>query len=221
MILMALDHVRDFFHAEAMRFQPDDLTRTSALLFFTRWITHICAPVFVFTAGAGAFLWLRGGRTRGQLSRFLWTRGLWLVFLELSVLRLAMNFDLFNGVVLLSILWALGWSMIALGFLVHLPVRVLAVLSIAIIALHNLADPVQASRFGGGAWVWNILHQPGIFFRGDRASAGGLSASSMDVRDGGGLLLWIHCDFGGAGAEAHPAADRAESDDRVSPHPRH
>ncbi len=163
MIIMALDHVREFFHSGAMQFQPDDLSRTTTLLFFTRWITHICAPVFFFTAGIGAYFWLRGGRTTSELSRFLWTRGLWLALLELTVLRIAMNFSLFNGMVLLSILWALGWSMVALAFLVHLPVRILAVLSIVVIALHNLADGVRASRFGGAAWIWNILHQPGLF----------------------------------------------------------
>src|SRR5690348_4968293 len=154
MIIMALDHTREYFHSGAFLFQPEDLTRTTTVLFFTRWITHICAPVFMFTAGLGAFLWMRGGRTKIQLSKFLWTRGLWLVMLELTALRLAMNFSLFSGVVLLSILWALGWSMVALGFLVHLPYRVLAVLSIAVIALHNLADSVQASQFGGVAWIW-------------------------------------------------------------------
>src|SRR5580704_17827559 len=98
MIIMALDHTREFFHAGAMSFQPEDLTRTTTILFFTRWITHICAPVFMFTAGISAFLWLNGnrranqgrtlsGRTMDQLSVFLWTRGLWLVVLELTVLR--------------------------------------------------------------------------------------------------------------------------------------
>ncbi len=165
MIIMALDHTREFFHAGAMSFQPEDLTRTTAILFFTRWITHICAPVFMFTAGIGAFFWLHGNRTRttGQLSVFLWTRGLWLVVLELTVLRFAMNFSLTKGLVLLSILWALGWSMVALGFLVHVPVRWLTILSIAWIALHNLADPINAAQFGSHAWIWNILHQPGVF----------------------------------------------------------
>jgi uncharacterized membrane protein len=163
MIIMALDHVRDFFHAGAMSFQPDDLTRTTAALFFTRWVTHICAPVFMFTAGLGAFFWWSSGRTKRQLSHFLWTRGLWLVVLELTVLRLAMNFSLFSGALLLSVLWAIGWSMVALGFLVYLPLRVLAVLSVVVIALHNLADSVTASQFGHASWIWNILHQPGIF----------------------------------------------------------
>jgi uncharacterized membrane protein len=163
MIVMALDHVRDFFHSGAMSFSPEDLTRTTDALFFTRWITHFCAPVFMFTAGLGAFFWLaRGGRTKSQLSRFLWTRGLWLVLLEVTVVRLAMTFSLISGTLILEVIWALGWSMVALALLAHLPVRVLAPLSIAVIALHNLADGVQASQFGSAAWVWNILHQPGL-----------------------------------------------------------
>jgi uncharacterized membrane protein len=161
MIVMALDHVRDYFHSGAMSFQPDDLTRTTAALFFTRWITHFCAPVFMFTAGMGAFFWLRRGRTRSELSRFLWTRGLWLLVLEATVVRFAMTWN--SGIVLLLVFWALGGSMIALGFLVHLPVRALAVFSIAVIALHNLADSVSASQFGPAAWIWNILHQQGVF----------------------------------------------------------
>jgi len=90
MIIMALDHVRDFFHADAMLFQPEDLVRTNSALFFTRWITHFCAPVFFFTAGRDAYFWLtKPGRTVQGLSRFLWTRGLWLMLLELTVVRFA------------------------------------------------------------------------------------------------------------------------------------
>jgi len=146
MIVMALDHVRDFTSSTAFLFQPDDLTRTNAALFFTRWITHFCAPVFMFTAGMGAYF--RGTR---ELSRFLVTRGLWLVFLELTVVRLALSFG--RGPVILEVIWALGWSMVLLAVLVHLPVRWLAVLSIATIALHNLADSVNAG------WFWNVLHR--------------------------------------------------------------
>src|SRR3989449_4188441 len=108
MIVMALDHTREFFHSGALSFQPDDLTRTTAALFFTRWITHICAPVFMFTAGLGAYFWLGRGRTTSQLSGFLWKRGLWLVVLELTVLRFALNFSFVSGILMLSILWALG-----------------------------------------------------------------------------------------------------------------
>src|SRR5260370_3843278 len=163
MIIMALDHTRDFFHGGAMSFSPEDLTRTTPVLFFTRWITHICAPVFMFTAGVGAYLWLRRGRTTSQLAHFLWKRGLWLVLLELTALRFATNFRFVSGLIFLSILWALGWSMVALGFLVRVPIRVLAILSIGVIALHDLADSVAASQFGAAAWAWNILHQLGVF----------------------------------------------------------
>src|ERR1700749_942331 len=107
MVIMALDHVRDFFHVGAMSFSPTDLAKTNPILFFTRWITHFCLPVFMFTAGAGAFLWWkRRERTRGELARFLWTRGLWFVFLELTVMQLAYNFNFSAGnLVLLLILW--------------------------------------------------------------------------------------------------------------------
>src|SRR5437016_6508144 len=101
MVIMALDHTREFFHSGALSFQPEDLTRTTAALFFTRWITHFCAPVFMFTTGLGAYFWLSRGRTKSELSRFLWTRGLWLIVLELTVLRFAMFFSLKSGVVML------------------------------------------------------------------------------------------------------------------------
>src|SRR6185295_3940 len=106
MIVMALDHTREYFHAGAMSFQPEDLTRTTAVLFFTRWITHICAPVFMFTAGLGAFFWLNRGRSKSALTRFLWTRGLWLVLLDLTAVRVAMTFGITKGIVILSVLWA-------------------------------------------------------------------------------------------------------------------
>jgi uncharacterized membrane protein len=163
MIVMALDHVRDFFHVSAMSFSPEDLSRTTAVLFLTRWITHICAPLFMFTAGLGAFFRLNRGGTKAQLSHFLWTRGLWLVLLDVLVVHLAFNFNfnLHSGPVIVNVLWALGWCMVILAVLIYLPIRVLAPLSIAVIALHNLADSVDASRFGALAWIWNVVHQNG------------------------------------------------------------
>ena len=138
-----------------------------AALFFTRWITHFCAPVFFFLAGAGAYLWVaREGRTTAALSRYLWTRGLWLIVLELTVLRFGFFFSLTEGPWLLTVLWALGLSMIGLALLCHVPVRVLAALSLAVIALHDLLDPITARQLGPLAFVWNILHQPGAFFVG-------------------------------------------------------
>lgn len=166
MMLMAIDHIRDFIARSAMQFLPTDLSRTSAAIFFTRWITHFCAPVFMLTAGLGAYFWMtRGHHSRPQLSRFLVTRGLWLIFLEVTVLRVILLSQLSyrREIVLLFILWAIGCSMIALAALIYLPVRLLAALSIAIIALHNLLDRFPASRFGHFAWLWDILHQQGLF----------------------------------------------------------
>ncbi|HYA16542.1 MAG TPA: heparan-alpha-glucosaminide N-acetyltransferase domain-containing protein [Bryobacteraceae bacterium] len=156
MVIMALDHTREYFHSAAQQFQPEDLARTTAAIFLTRWITHFCAPVFLFTAGIGAYYWMMRGRTRAGLSRYLAKRGLWLILLELTVLRLAFTFNVLAGPVLLTILWAIGWSMIALAFLAWLPVRWLAVVSIAGIALHNLADPVRGGSF------WMVLHRQGL-----------------------------------------------------------
>jgi uncharacterized membrane protein len=164
MIIMALDHVRDFFHASAISFSPTDLTKTTPILFFTRWITHFCLPVFMFAAGMGAFLYGQRGRTRGQLSRFLLTRGLWFIVLELTVMRLAYDFSFsLSFPVLLLILWIFGVCMIVMSALVHLPVRWLTALSLVVIVLHDCLDGIDSSKFGSGAWVWNLLHQPGAF----------------------------------------------------------
>jgi uncharacterized membrane protein len=123
MIVMALDHVRDFFHAGATSFSPTDLTRTTPVLFFTRWITHFCLPVFMFAAGMGAFLWWRrGNRSRSQLSQFLWTRGVWFIVLELTVMQLAYNFNFSSRyLILLLILWIFGACMILMAALIWLP----------------------------------------------------------------------------------------------------
>jgi uncharacterized membrane protein len=162
MVIMALDHVRDFFHASALSFSPTDLTRTTPVLFFTRWITHFCMPVFMFAAGMGAFLYGKRSHSRGQLSRFLLTRGVWFIVLELTVMRLAYDFSFsLRFQFLLLILWIFGVCMIVMAALVHLPVRWLAVLSLAVIVLHNCLDGIQSSRFGSGAWAWDLLHQPG------------------------------------------------------------
>src|SRR6476659_8853870 len=145
MVIMALDHVRDFFHADAMLFSPTDLSRTTPILFFTRWITHYCLPVFMFAAGMGVYLYGRT-RTKGQLSRFLWTRGLWFIALELTVMRLAYNFNFsLRFLILLLILWIFGICMLAMSGLIYLPVRWLAVLSMAVMILHNCLDGIRAA----------------------------------------------------------------------------
>lgn len=172
MILMALDHVRDFVSSAAMQFLPTDLSRATAAIFFTRWVTHFCAPVFAFTAGMSAFLWARR-RTKAQLSRFLLTRGLWLIVLEITILRFILfsQVSYHNSVIVLLVIWMLGLSMLVLAALVHLPARWLAVLSIATIAGHNLLDGIDAKQFGSAAWVWNMLHQLGGFSLGSNTIA--------------------------------------------------
>lgn len=164
MVIMALDHTRDFFHFSAMSYSPTDLTRTTAILFFTRWITHYCMPVFMFSAGMGAFLFGQRQHSKGQLSRFLLTRGLWFVAVELTVMQFSYNFTFSRQLtILLLVLYIFGICFIVMSALVYLPVRLLAALSVSVIVLHNLLDGVNASRFGSGAWAWDLLHQPGIF----------------------------------------------------------
>src|SRR4051794_4300885 len=142
MIIMALDHVRDFFHASAAVFSPTDLSRTTPILFFTRWITHYCLPVFMFLAGTGVYFYGRN-RTRGQLSRFLWTRGLWFIALELTVMQFAYDFNFFwRFLILLLILWIFGICLLAMAALVYVPVRWLAALSAAVMLLHNCLDGI-------------------------------------------------------------------------------
>lgn len=163
MVIMAIDHTRDFVHSAAMNFPPEDLARTTPAIFLTRLVTHLCAPAFMFCAGLGAWFRLqRPGATPKELSRFLWTRGLWLILLEITVVRVSFFFNLEPSPILLLVFWALGASMIALALLVHLPWRVLLVLSVAVIALHNLADGVPAVRFGALAWLWQLLHQQAL-----------------------------------------------------------
>ena len=161
MIIMALDHVRDFIHRGAMSgASPTDLASTTPILFMTRWITHLCAPVFMLTAGLGAYFYFRNGdRSKGQLSWFLVTRGLWLIFLELTLMQLAYNFNFSTAnPIFLLVLYVLGVCMVILAALVWLPLPVLAAISIATIALHNLADGVRSAS----PW-WMLLHQVGAF----------------------------------------------------------
>jgi uncharacterized membrane protein len=155
MIIMALDHTRDFFGIPGQN--PTDLTSASAALFLTRWVTHFCAPVFFLLTGTGAYLSLRR-KTPQELSRFLFTRGLWLIFLELVVVRcLAYQFNFDYRVTKLLVLWALGWAMITLSALVRLPAFVPTAFGVVLIVGHNLLDTVRSANP-----IWAILHGPGF-----------------------------------------------------------
>jgi len=150
MVIMMLDHMRDFVHRDVLQgFDPTDLSRTNVVLFFTRWITHLCAPVFVFLAGTGAYLQLIRGKSKRDLSRFLITRGLWLILLEFTVVRISVFFNVdyrFLGV--MQVIWVIGVSMILLAGLIHLPLRVAAGFGIGMIALHNLLDRYKVQAVG-------------------------------------------------------------------------
>jgi uncharacterized membrane protein len=165
MILMALDHVRDYFGV--LGADPTNLAATTPGLFLTRWVTHICAPVFFLLTGTGA--WFSGRRRgRAELTRFLVTRGLWLIVIELVVMRFLVQFNFDYKVTIITVLWALGWSMIVLAGLIHLPAWLIAVISGVLIAGHNLLDGIQAASFGALAPVWNVLHGPGFLVANER-----------------------------------------------------
>ena len=156
LVLMALDHTRDFF--SAVRIAPEDMAHTYGALFFTRFITHYCAPVFSFLAGTGAFLSTRRGKSIQQVSRFFLTRGLWLVLLELTIIDFAWGFVPWaHG----GVIWILGWSMVAMALIVRLPVRWIGALGLTMIATHNLLDRINPAWFGKFYWLWILLHSPG------------------------------------------------------------
>jgi uncharacterized membrane protein len=156
MVIMALDHTRDFL--SYARFAPEDVAHASAALFFTRFITHYCAPVFSFLAGTGAYLSTRRGKSIPQLSRFFVTRGLWLVLLELTVVDFAWGFVPWAQA---GVIWILGWSMVAMALIVWLPLRWIAVFGVGMIATHNLLDGIDPAAFGRLSWLWMFLHVPG------------------------------------------------------------
>ena len=132
MVIMALDHVRDFFHSTAFAFDPTDLTQTNPALFFTRWITHFCAPTFVFLSGTSIYISLQR-KTKKELSRFLFTRGLWLVVLEIVVMRFAFLFNFYYDVTFLNVIWVIGVDMIVMAALIHLSYQITLILGLLII----------------------------------------------------------------------------------------
>jgi uncharacterized membrane protein len=156
MVIMAIDHTRDYFSIS--HFEPEALARTYYALFFTRWITHFCAPLFFFLAGTGAFFYGQR-RTPQTLSRFLWTRGLWLIFLEFTIVGTAWTFMFPGG--FFGVIWALGASMVLMAVIVRLPLPWVAAFSGVLILGHDLLDPIRPRQFGSFAPLWTILHVRG------------------------------------------------------------
>ncbi len=159
MVIMVLDHVRAYF--TEVRFDPTDLAQTNGALFFTRWITHYCAPTFILLAGASA--WIAGTRrTRDELSRLLLSRGLWLILLEFTVISFGWYFNLrMEKGLVAQVIWVIGASMVVLSGLVYLPRAAIAAVGLTLVLGHNALDGIQPESFGGLAVLWRLLHVPG------------------------------------------------------------
>lgn len=156
MVIMALDHVRDYFHADAYFFDPSDIAQTNVPLFWTRFVTHFCAPVFVFLAGTSAFF-VGQRRDKKSLSIWLLKRGLWLVIAELTIIKLAWMFKLDYSTILLQVIWVLGISMIFLAGFIHLPKKVMIGLALLAVFGHNLLDPIAPTDTVASGF-WTFLH---------------------------------------------------------------
>ena len=158
MVIMALDHVRDYFYYGAFFNDPTNLETTTPILFFTRFITHYCAPVFVFLAGTSAFLY--GSRkTKPELFKFLFSRGIWLIFLEIVVNNFIWTFDFSFSFQIFQVIWAIGLSMVSLSFLIFLPKKVLLATGVILVAGHNLLDGIVTEGQSLQSIIWYLLHQ--------------------------------------------------------------
>lgn len=161
-LLMALDHVRMYFGYGTWYSEPTDLSTTTPLLFFTRWVTHFCAPVFVFLTGTSAFLVGTRKENVKELSRYLWTRGLWLIFVEIVIVNLAWTFDLTYSFIILQVIWAIGISMLVLSALVFLQDQSILIIGLVIVFGHNVLDNIQTHGSGFKDLLWYTLHQPDV-----------------------------------------------------------
>ncbi len=156
MIIMALDHTRDFFHNTAMTADPLDPATTTPALFFTRWITHFCAPVFVFLSGLSAYLSSRS-KTKSEASMFLIKRGIWLVLVEICLVTLGITFNPFFNFIILQVIWAIGWSMVVLGLLIRLPFTIILITGILLVFGHNILDYLKLPSSGTSGNLLAIL----------------------------------------------------------------
>jgi uncharacterized membrane protein len=163
MILMALDHVRDYFHADAFLYNPLDLEKTTPAIFMTRWVTHFCAPVFVFLAGTSAFF-VGSRKGKDELSAFLFKRGIWLIVLEFTVINFSWFFNVEFSFIALTVIWALALGMIILATVIHLPFKGVLALGIILVAGHNLVDGFHPGENGSVTEIgWALLHEARVF----------------------------------------------------------
>lgn len=154
---MALDHTRDFFHAAALTDDPLNLATTTPELYFTRWVTHFCAPIFVFLSGVSIYLQSQR-KTKKELSAFLFKRGLWLILAEVVIITFAWTFNPFYNFIGLQVIWAIGISMVILAAAIRLPFNLVLLIGLVIVFGHNLLDvPESAPGFKAG-FFWDLLH---------------------------------------------------------------
>jgi len=161
MIIMALDHTRDFFHFDAQTGSPLDLNTTTPILFFTRWITHFCAPVFVFLSGTSAFL-QSARKSKKELSIFLITRGLWLILAEVTIVNLLLTFDINFSFIALEVIWAIGISMVILGLMIWLPFEIILAVGLLIVLGHNALDFYEKDQTTPFSSTYNLIHRQGF-----------------------------------------------------------
>ena len=164
MIIMALDHTRDFFSRATVN--PTDPVNSWPMLFFTRWITHLCAPGFVALAGTSVYLQRQRGRTRGEMGKKLVLRGVWLIFVEVAIVSFGLFFTYHEH--FFQVIYAIGGSMIVLAALQYLPTRWVAAYGFAVVLLHDLLQRIQPEQLGRAAWLWEFLVSTGFFFRNDQ-----------------------------------------------------
>jgi len=162
MLIMALDHVRMYFGYGAWYAEPTNLATTTPLLFFTRWITHFCAPAFVFLAGTSAFLVGIKKNNSKALAWYLLTRGLWLILAEVLIVNFAWTFDVTYSFIILQVIWAIGVSMVVMSALVFLPSALILVIGFALVIGHNLLDGIRLQGNDLSDLAWYALHQPAI-----------------------------------------------------------
>jgi uncharacterized membrane protein len=209
MVLMALDHAREFFGYGTFFRDPTDLKTTTACLFATRWVTHFCAPVFVFLAGTGARLYGSRRDSRRSAARYLLTRGLWLILLEFTVVNLAWSFNITFSIQIFQVIWVIGFSMVCLSALVYLPECALLVLGLILVAGHNLLDFITSDAVTSH-WIWYALHEQNVLITGPDSGIlfvypvlpwigvmilgyvfGGLYVKGFDAARRKKLLLWM------------------------------
>lgn len=163
MVIMALDHIRDLLHQPALTQNPTDLATTTAPIFLTRWITHLCAPTFVFLSGMSAYLSLKKGHNSAEARRFLLKRGLVLIILELTIVNFAFWFDLQFRSMLLQVIYAIGGGLVILSLLARLPARTIGIIGLVIIFGHNLLQLVPPITNPTGRLISSLLFQVNFF----------------------------------------------------------